>query len=534
MSRIPSPYFTDEHELFRQSVRDFIEKEVVPNAEHWEKDQRVPRSVYHRMGELGFLGINFPEAYGGTDNDFFYTVAYLEELARCTMGGFAANVSVHQYMSTAHLSMAGSESLKQRYLPGAISGEKWGALGVTEPFGGSDVASMRTTAVRDGDHYIINGSKTFITNGVYGDFVALACKTTPDAGIGGISLIVVDQGTPGFTATKLEKMGWHTSDTAEMAFNDVRVPVSNLIGRENEGFFYIMESFQLERLVAAIMAVEGASHCLEITLKYMQERQAFGRSVNRFQALRHRVTQLYAEIDAVRQQVYHTAFLYSKGVMCVKECTIAKMLSTELGKKVADECVQFHGGYGYMESYTVTRMYRDARVATIVGGTTEIMHEILGKIVIDGVQYESTYAQERSAKSKERTSTPTQQPITNQTSTETPKTNQKMAETAKDLIHALPQKLRKDKAAGLSGVFHFELEGDTGGQFTVSLANGECTVQDGLQGTATCVIKAKAKDYEDVLTGRANAQMAVMMGKIKISNLGEMMKFMGAFSHSLG
>lgn len=528
MSHRPSPYFTEEHELFRQSVREFIEKEVVPHSEDWERQQRVPRSVFKRMGDLGFLGVNFPEAYGGTDNDFFTSVVYLEEVARCTMGGFAANICVHQYMSTAHLLKAGSEELKRRYLPGAISGELWGSLAVTEPFGGSDVAGMRTTARRDGEHYIINGSKTFITNGVYGDFATVACKTEPDAGIGGISLIVVDQGTPGFTTNKLEKVGWHTSDTAEMSFMDVRVPASNLIGRQNEGFFYIMESFQLERLAAAIMAVSGAEHCLELTLKYMNERTAFNRPVSRFQAIRHRFTQLHAELDAVKQQVHHTAFLYSKGVMCVQECTIAKMLSTELGKKVADECLQFHGGYGYMESYPIARMYRDARVATIVGGTTEIMHEILGKMIIDGVQYESTYQQ---------ISTGRTQPDTTQPKTETPKSTSntnKMAETAKELIHALPTKLRKDKAAGLSGNFHFELEGETGGQFTVNLANGECTVADGLQGTATCVIKAKAKDYEDVLMGRTNAQMAVMMGKIKISNLGEMMKFMGAFSHGLG
>ncbi|HLP21239.1 MAG TPA: acyl-CoA dehydrogenase family protein, partial [Chitinophagales bacterium] len=240
-------YFNQEHELFRQSVRDFVSKEVAPHINKWEEDEVIPRSVFKRMGDLGFLGINFPEEVGGTNNDFWYTVAYLEELARDTCAGYAAAVSVHQYMATNHILLAGSDYLKEKYLKPSITGEFVGSIAISEPGAGSDVANLRCTAKREGDYYIINGSKTFITNGVYGNFVTVACKTDPAAGLAGVSLIVVDQGTPGFTTNKLKKMGWKCSDTGELFFDNVKVPVSNLVGEEGRGFFYIMESFQLER-----------------------------------------------------------------------------------------------------------------------------------------------------------------------------------------------------------------------------------------------------------------------------------------------
>lgn len=513
-----SIYFTEEHQLFRQSVRQFIETEVVPKANEWEEKQQIDKAIWKRMGDLGFLGINFPEEYGGTNANFFYTVVLLEEAARSTMGGFAAAHGVHQYMATAHLLKAGSPQLKEKYLPKAITGESWGSLAISEPNAGSDVAAIKTTAVKQGDEYIINGSKTFITNGFYGDFVTVACKTNNELGINGISLIVVDQKLPGFRTNKLKKLGWHSSDTAELFFDNVKVPVSNLIGEENKGFYYIMESFQLERLVAGIGGVSGAQHCLELTLKYIAEREAFGRPLKKFQVLRHKLVDLATEIEAARQLVYQAAWLFSKGEMAVKECSMIKLLATELGKKVADECLQCFGGYGYMEEYTIARMYRDARVGTIVGGTSEIMKEILGKIIIDDVQYKSAYGSNN------------KQSINNSNNNQTTKTMDVKPEKASEIIKSLPQRLKADKVAGISTVFHFDIEGETGGQFTATLSDGVCKVEDGLVGEAKCVVRAKASDYEDVELGRTNPQMAVMMGKIKISNLGEMMGFINYFS----
>jgi alkylation response protein AidB-like acyl-CoA dehydrogenase len=523
-----SIYFTEEHELFRQSVRQFIETEVVPRANEWEEKQEIDKAIWKRMGDLGFLGINFPEEYGGTNADFFNTVVLLEEAARSTMGGFAAAHAVHQYMATAHLLKAGSPELKKKYLPKAISGEAWGSLAISEPNAGSDVGAIKTTAVKEGNEYIINGSKTFITNGYYGDFVTLACKTAPEQGMSGISLIMVDQNIPGFKTNKLKKMGWHSSDTAELFFDNVHVPASNLIGEENKGFYYIMESFQLERLVAGIGGVSGAQHCLEITLKYIAEREAFGRPIKKFQVLRHKLVDLATEIEAARQLVYQAAWLFSKGEMAVKECSMIKLLATELGKKVADECLQCFGGYGYMEEYTIARMYRDARVGTIVGGTSEIMKEILAKIIIDDVQYKSAYGNKsQDSRNKIQETTNDKKQIINNSNNNQ---NSNNMEKASEIIKSLPQRLKADKAVGVNTVFHFDIEGETGGQFTAKLENGVCTVEDGLIGEAKCVVRAKATDYEDVELGRTNPQMAVMMGKIKISNLGEMMGFVNYFT----
>lgn len=513
-----SLYFTEDHDIFRQSVRQFVESEIVPRANEFEENQEVPKDVWKRMGELGFLGINFPEKYGGSDVDFFFTVVLLEEMARCTMGGFAAAHSVHQYMATAHILKAGSEELKQKYLPKAISGEWWGSLAISEPNAGSDVSAIRTTAVREGDEYVINGSKTFITNGFYGDFVTLACKTNTEAGVNGISLIVVDQNIPGFTKSKLKKMGWHSSDTAELFFNNVRVPASNLIGAEGQGFYYIMESFQLERLVAGIGGVAGSQHCLDLTLKYIAEREAFGRPIAKFQALRHRLVDLATEIEATRQLVHYTSWKYSKGEVVVKECSMVKMKATEQGKLVADECLQCFGGYGYMEEYPVARMYRDARVGTIVGGTSEIMKEILAKMIIDDKRYESAYGKNGQTENN--------QSINNQKQTKMSDKPEKAA----DIVRSLANRAKADKIAGVDTVFHFDIEGANGGQFTVAIKDGVCTVVDGHEGTAKCIVKTKDSDYEDVELGRSNPQMAVMMGKIKISNIGEMMNFTTYFT----
>jgi alkylation response protein AidB-like acyl-CoA dehydrogenase/putative sterol carrier protein len=527
-------YFTDEHELFRQSAREFIQKEVIPNSEKWEAEEIIPREVFKKMGEQGLLGINFPEQYGGTNNDFWHTVVWLEEIAKSKLGGFAAGVSVHQFMATNHILHAGSEELKARYLPGSIKGELVGSIAISEPGAGSDVASMRTTAKKEGDYYSINGNKTFITNGYYGNFVTVACKTDPGAGMAGISLMVVDQGTPGFTTGKLKKMGWKSSDTAELFFDNVKVPASNLVGQEGQGFFYIMESFQLERLVAAIMAVAGAEFVIDMTLKYMQERSAFGKPISKFQVLRHKMVDLATEVEVTKRFVYYCCDLFARGIFCVKECSMAKMKATELAKTVADECLQMFGGYGWMSEYPIERCYRDARVGTIVGGTTEIMKEIIAKMVVDGINYESAYKNMKaagdSAKSQPAAAASTP---TNADNNSSIKQNAKMAapETARDIIYSLPQRLKADKVDDTAlHRFHFKLEGDTGGNFTVTLKDKTVTVLDGLVDEPTCEIKAKASDYEDLEHGRGNPQMMFMMGKIKVSNLGEVMKFVTYFS----
>ena len=386
-----SQYFNQDHQLFRQSVRQFIEKEVTPNAEKWEIERQIPKSIFQKMGDLGYLGINFSEDYGGTNADLWYSVVFLEEIARSTMGGFSTAVSVHQYMAINHIAKIGSSFLKEKYLVPAIAGKKIAALGISEPNAGSDVSAILTTAVRDCDEYVINGSKTFITNGTYGDFITLTCKTNTSTGANGVSLIVVDLNAEGISRTKLNKMGWHSSDTAEISFDNVHVPVTHLIGQENAGFYYLMESLQLERLVAAIMAVAGSELSLELTIKYLHERETFGRPIAKYQAIRHKIAEMATEVDIAREFVYSTCWKFTQGEVVVKECSMAKLFTSELAKRVADGCLQFFGGFGYIEDYPICRIYRDARVGTIAGGTSEIMKEIISKIVVDGAAYQKVY-----------------------------------------------------------------------------------------------------------------------------------------------
>ncbi|MCO5230614.1 MAG: acyl-CoA dehydrogenase family protein [Chitinophagales bacterium] len=503
-----SLFFNEDHQIFRQSVADFINKEVMPYADQWEKDEKIPRELFVKLGNQGFLGINHDEKYGGTKADMFYTVAYLEELAKCGYAGVCAAVSVHQYMATNHLSEAGSDELKERFLRPAIEGTKVGAIAITEPFGGSDVQAMRTTAVLEGDHYVINGSKTFITNGHFADFVVVACKTDNNAGINGVSLIVIERGTKGFTSSQLKKIGWHSSDTGELAFDNVIVPKENLVGKAGMGFFYIMESFQIERLVAAVMGVGGGYACLEQTLKYMNEREAFGKAIKKYQVLRHEMVQLYTELEAGKQMTYNAAWLMENGEVPVKECSMAKLYMTELGNKIVDKCLQMFGGYGYMEEYPIARAYRDARVSTIVGGTTQIMREILSKIIIDDVKYKKVYSDDTVQIDAKPWGNP---------------------QTAAEIIESIPLRLKKDKAAGYSTVFHFDISGDTGGQYTVKVENNEASVSKGLEGKADCTVTADAQVYADVELGKASPEMAFMSGQIKVDNLGAMMQFVRYF-----
>ena len=382
-----SLYFTEEHELFRQSFRDFLHKEVVPHIEKWEKTGTIERFIWKKFGDMGFFGLNYPEAYGGMNLVLFYTVVFLEELQKVKSSGFAAAMWAHAYLAMTHLNAEGDERIKQEYLAPSIAGEKIGALCVTEPFGGSDVAGMRTTAVRKGDKFVINGSKTFITNGVYADYYVVAVKTNPELGNKGISIFLVDTATKGISATKLDKLGWRASDTAEIAFDNVEIPLENLMGEEGKGFPYIMQHFAFERLIMAINAHARAEYALEYTIEYMSQREAFGSTINKFQALRHTMVEHATEVEHCKLFNYAAVARLDKGEYVVKEATMAKLKSTKVADLAIYDCLQMLGGYGYMEEYPLARLLRDSRLGPIGGGTSEILKEILSKMIIDKQNY---------------------------------------------------------------------------------------------------------------------------------------------------
>ncbi len=382
-----SMYFTEEHELFRQSFRDFLHKEVVPHIEKWEKTGTIERFIWEKFGEMGFFGLNYPEAYGGMNLDLFYTVIFLEELQKIKSSGFAAAMWAHAYLAMTHLNAEGDERIKQEYLAPSIAGKKIGALCITEPFGGSDVAGMRSNAVRNGDKFVINGSKTFITNGVYADYYVVAAKTNPELGNKGISIFLVDSKTPGISATKLDKLGWRASDTAEIAFDNVEIPLENLMGDEGKGFPYIMQHFALERLIMAINAHARAEYAIGYTLEYMSQREAFGSTINKFQALRHTMVEHATEVEHCKIFNYAAVARLNKGEYVVKEATMAKLKSTKVADLAIYDCLQMLGGYGYMEEYPLARLLRDSRLGPIGGGTSEILKEILSKMIIDNKDY---------------------------------------------------------------------------------------------------------------------------------------------------
>jgi len=382
-----SIYFSEEHQLFRVSFRDFLQKEVVPHIEQWEKSGTIDRFIWKKMGEMGFFGINYPTQYGGLNLDLFYTVIFLEELQKIKSSGFAAAMWAHAYLAMTHLNAEGDERIKQEYLAPSIAGDKIGALCVTEPFGGSDVAGMRTTAVKSGDTYIINGSKTFITNGVYADYYIVAAKTQPKLGNKGISIFLVDTTTSGISATKLDKLGWRASDTAEIAFDNVEIPAGNLMGELNKGFPYIMQHFAFERLIMAINAHARAEYAIDYTIEYMEQRQAFGTTINKFQALRHTLVEHATEVEHCKIFNYAAIARLDKGEYVVKEATMAKLKSTKVADDAIYSCLQMLGGYGYMEEYPLARLFRDSRLGPIGGGTSEIMKEILSKMILDKQNY---------------------------------------------------------------------------------------------------------------------------------------------------
>jgi acyl-CoA dehydrogenase len=376
-----SPYFREEHEMLRAQIRRFVETEVKPHGEKWEAAGMVPRQVLRRMGELGFFGIRYPAEYGGSELDELATVVLAEELGRSTFGGFAITALVHTDMASVHIANAGSPAQKAKYMADIIAGKKICAVAVTEPDAGSDVKGIRTTARREGDSYVLNGSKMFITNGVHADLYAVAAKTAPDARPSqSVTIFLVEKGTPGFSVSRaLDKHGWRCSDTAELSFQDCRIPAENILGQEGRGFYAIMSNFQNERLTIGAMAMGEAQAALDLTLEYVTQRKAFGAPLFEKQAIRQKLAMLAAKVEAGRQLVYHAGWLAAQKIDCVREVSMVKAYCGELVNEVMYACVQFHGGMGYMRESAIERMSRDARVQSIGGGATEVMLEEVAK-----------------------------------------------------------------------------------------------------------------------------------------------------------
>jgi acyl-CoA dehydrogenase len=372
-----TPPFTEEHDELREAVRRFVATELRPHAEEWERAKWFPDEVFPRMARFGYLGLKYPEAYGGQGGDFVHESVLVEELARCGSGGTAAGIGGHINIATPPVHAFGTEDQKQRYLVPAIAGRTIGALAITEPDAGSDVASLRTRATRVDGGWVVNGAKTYITNGVRAGFYVTAVRTGGE-GHGGISFLIVDR-QEGLRASALEKMGWHASDTAELAFDDVFVPEENLLGEEGAAFKLIMANFQWERLAMALGAVGAMRWAFERTLAYVRERRAFGRAVADFQVTRHRLADLETQIEACAQLTYHALRLFHAGEDALRPVTMAKLLTQRGCFEVMDACLQLHGGAGYMREYGIERAARDARLGPIGGGSDEIMREILGR-----------------------------------------------------------------------------------------------------------------------------------------------------------
>ena len=373
--------FNADHDAFRKTVREFCQRELAPHARAWDDAGTFPRELFKRFGALGFYGIHYPEEVGGSGLDFWYTAAYVEELVHARNAGMALCMLVQGEMATPVINAIGTAEQKRDFLMPALKGERIAALGVTEPEAGSDVANLRTTARRVGNEYVINGAKTYITNGTRADFITLAVRTG-DAGYGGISLLLFPTDTPGFQVSKrLEKLGNKASDTGLLFFEDCRIPARYLLGEENQGFYYIMTNFQGERLVGALSAVAASQQMWEDAVAYGSERRAFGRPVVKFQVWRHKLVDLLTQIEAARQLTYMAVAKFASGDPAVKEISMAKLYAGDLAQRVAYDCMQIFGGAGYMAEYDISRAFRDTRLITIGGGTSEIMKEIIGKMV---------------------------------------------------------------------------------------------------------------------------------------------------------
>jgi alkylation response protein AidB-like acyl-CoA dehydrogenase len=380
--------FTEEHEELRESMRRWVIDEIQPHRNEFE-ETTWPNELLLRAGELGYLGLCYPEEYGGQGGDYFFSLVRADCLSYSGSGGLNMGFAVQTDMATPPIEILGTHDQKERYLAPAIQGTKIGAIGISEPGAGSDVASIRTTATRDGDDYLINGSKTFITNGLRAHFIVLVTKTDPSKAHDGITLFIVDlrdedgNEVEGFSVSrKLEKLGMHASDTGELSFENVRVPAENLLGEEGKGFYHIAWELQGERLVGAIGCVAGAERMFERTLEYAKERHAFGRPIGNFQAIRHKFARMSARIEAAKQFTYATAWRFGNGEYPVREISQAKLFASQVGFEVADECLQIHGGYGYMKEYEIERAWRDMRLNRIGAGTDEIMLDVIGRTYV--------------------------------------------------------------------------------------------------------------------------------------------------------
>src|SRR4051794_19603541 len=379
--RATLPPFTDEHEQLRESIGRWVREEIAPQVDEWEEAREFPRELYLRAGELGFLGLKYPEELGGQGGDCVHDAVWAEELARAgASGGVGAGLGAPPGIAPPPIFNFGTPDQHERFLRPAIRGERIAALGITEPGAGSGVASIRTFARKVDGGYVVNGSKTFITNGVRADFLVCAVKTTEGGGHQGLSFLILERDMPGYEAvTKLEKMGWHSSDTGELSFTDVEVPDANLLGEENRGFYLIMENFAWERLLMSLGAVGGMRRLLAVAIEYAGEREAFGRPIGKFQAIRHKIAEIGVKAEVGRALTYHALRRWLAGEDVIADVTKAKLYTQRACVEVADECVQILGGYGYMREYGVERALRDARLGPIGGGTDEVMKEILGK-----------------------------------------------------------------------------------------------------------------------------------------------------------
>jgi len=374
------PYFTEEHIMFQDSLRRFLEKEAVPFFEQWEKERIVPRTLWRKLGENGFLCPEVSEDYGGVGGDFGLSIILSEELGR--VGAGLSGMGTHSNIVVPYLNSFGTDEQKQKYLPGCVSGDIITAIAMTEPGAGSDLANIRTTALKDGDDYIINGQKTFITNGILSDLIIVACKTDPQASPPhkGVSLFLVEKDTPGFSrGRKLDKVGMHSQDTAELIFEDVKVPAANLLGEEGQGFKYLMAKLQQERILAAIGGQVAAEDMLELTLQYVKEREAFGKPISKFQNTQFTLAEITTEVQVGRTFIDQLVVRHQNGEDIVTEVSMAKWWITDMARRISSQCVQLHGGYGYMEEYKVARRYRDIAVFPIFAGTNEIMKVIIAK-----------------------------------------------------------------------------------------------------------------------------------------------------------
>jgi alkylation response protein AidB-like acyl-CoA dehydrogenase len=379
--------FTEDHQLLRQSMRQFVEKEITPNIKYWEENKICEREIFRKMGEQGFIGVSFPEAYGGSGMDMWAAVAVTEELTYANIGGLAMSLYAHTYLPLPAINALGTEEQKQKYLVPALKGEKIASLGITEPGAGSDVGGITTTAVDKGDHFVVNGAKMWITNGTMADFIVLAVRTGEGHTL---SLLIFDTTTPGFSAIPVHnKLGMHTSDTGQLFFDNCIVPKSALLGEKDFGFYYIMSNFQEERLIASVTGTAAAESALERAKAYMKEREAFGKKLAKFQVLRHKIAKMAITVEACRSLSYRAVAEYlEKGPEAYYIISIAKAFVCEEAFNVANEALQIHGGWGYNEDFGLARAFRDLRLMTVGAGTTEIMHEIISKIEMDEVRHD--------------------------------------------------------------------------------------------------------------------------------------------------